>query len=211
MKKLILLLMVLAVWANAKAQEFWEEIEVPYAVKDIEFGNNNRIFIGTEYGVFYSENSGTTWINILPDDVNDISISPNGKIYALSSQYIKVSSDLGTTWTESSHPALGEIFCLSGEDTVFIVGQTFSQTGVSFSHDGGQSWNTSSIYPSDYECGITDIEATPNGVYASISTFSTPPTDTMPYGIHKSVDGGLTWENVAFANYGVCGIASEER
>lgn len=99
--------------------------------------------LGNEYGVFYSSDSGTSWVNLgLPFVIVLATAYDNGTIYIYGSENtVAYTSNLGQTWSYSTRAAPGTS---STDNEFYVSGNTFTKAlgshKIAVSLDRGASW-----------------------------------------------------------------------
>ncbi len=149
-------------------------------------GNNNVLFIGSDYGVFRSINSGNNWekmSNGMPNNINSASIAVYDSIVVVTNgtSGIYRSDDLGDSWTYNSVPDLfsGKAVSVSA-DGVFYLGSG-SVNKLFKSEDLGLTWLQ--LNNPLYNSAVNSIGIEGNFIYCGLSN----------NGVIMSSDGGETW------------------
>ena len=143
----------------------WEEINESMTVGfiwSIVVDSSNTIYVGTEQGVYYSNDEGANWVHTSLDDkdVRALGIDPNGNLYAGTwGLGVYKSTDGGATWTEANSgldsKAVSALVVDSNSD--IYVG-TFGG-GVYRSVDDGESWSQLDVgYPYIWSLGVTSYK-----------------------------------------------------
>jgi len=196
----IAILIVLFFTSSTHAQ--WQQLTsleggIVYCAESTPSG----LFAGTTGGIYFSADSGVTWIvrnNGLPTKYSPISClaSYGNDIYAGCDGGIFISSDDGLTWTSlNSNIGNLNISSIAVSGTNIYCG---TDSGVNFglyhSSDSGVSWSkitAPGAPPSVVKC----VEIAGNYVFAGAGT-----------GIHVSPDNGVTWSNFLTSNVNVTSI-----
>lgn len=99
--------------------------------------NQNKLLLGTDEGLFISEDSGETWkMSSMNKSVFSIVVNSANDIYVGTYQNgVYLSKDFGTTWESLN---LNFRYLAIEEEDNIIFGWN---PGLSFSNDGGNSWN----------------------------------------------------------------------
>lgn len=151
------------------------------------------VFVGTDIGIYRSQDSGKSWKQInqglFNQDIRTISIHPNYSktIYVGTGRGIFKSEDEGDNWIEwfdetsgLTHPQVNDIFIHPKEpDTIFAA----TEGGIFKSQDAGDSWEE--IYQNNSVLQIEFSAKNPDVIYAVTAK-----------GIIRSKNGGKNWEEV---------------
>lgn len=148
---------------------------------------NGNLFAASRIDVFTSTNNGTIWSSkgVTSTPINSLAIDQVGRIYLGTTDGIYLSTDLGENWTKSGlvNNWVNYIdFSVSGD--VF----TATSNGVYYSEDNGSSWSLSGLI----NFWISFIYVETGGIlYAG----------TSGSGIFRSLDGGLSWNQITEGLY----------
>lgn len=181
-----------AVWASIEWQEISRGIINVRAVL-VEPDNNNVIFIGTDKGVYKSEDGGASWRNTLSvrgdkREVNFLLVDPADKnyLYTATGGGLFYSRDKGTTWKRIFKGKNSSEFECSAVAVLPSGIYLGTMQGLFLSKDRGRSWQkqtgkigNSRVFNIAYNFNE------PNYVYVSCVD-----------GIFKSADSGKTWERI---------------
>ncbi len=141
---------------------------------DVDIHHDNNIYIGSASGgVWYSDNSGTTWRPIF-DDQENLSI--------------------GSIKINQKNP--DEIWVGTGEGNPrnsMNMGK-----GIYKSIDGGKSWKNMGLQNTKVIHRITIDPMDGNVVYAA--AMGNPWVPNEDRGVFKTTDGGKTWKKILFVN-----------
>ncbi len=143
--------------------------------------SGNNLFMGTQYGVYYSSDGGENWQNVglNTSTVMAIAVQGNTVVAGLSDHAIYKSIDNGTTWTkifsEIAAPFIMDILIV---DNVIYTCET---EVVYISKDLGATWQKTK--PADY-VQFTRLAYSKNTVFA----YGPGPL------LFRSIDQGATWE-----------------
>ncbi len=145
--------------------------------------NNGTIYAGTEQGLFYSNNNGSTWqlTSLIGSDVRAITKDNSGNLYAgLFGQGVYKSTDNGSTWIllNNGLTSLAIHSIIVNQANEIFIGTIGG--GVYSSNDGGANWTQK---PIGYNF-VWSLVCASNGVlYAG----------TYGNGVYRSTDNGNTW------------------
>ncbi len=175
----------------------WESIWTDRIVYTLASDANNRLFAGTDKGVFRSFDNGDHWSfstsNVLTDLLVDhLVINSNGVLFAASSQMFR-SNDNGRRWmpinTGLPHQAPviflsidvdGELFvCTHGEPLFGATDSLFR------SQDNGDHWTS-------IKTGLANTEIRAFAINSAGHLF----IGTLGAGILRSTDGGDAWSPI---------------
>jgi hypothetical protein len=167
----------------AYSQDFWEQLYFPDSVhiKCLATNNQGHIFVGVGYdneigGVYRSMNNAQTWELVLDNaqhGVYSIAINEDGNIYVGKNGFVPfvVSYNNGDAWEEIALPGDGnmmEIRC-SGPDTIYVSRWQVEGAFISFSFNGGETWDYSYVTNHHNEY-VSDIELSRTGeIFVSTS------------------------------------------
>lgn len=186
--KYIFLILITLLHYKVEAQHIWAEIITPDSVElyTFTFDTVGNLYIGTNKGVYFSNNY-YQWQYLGPDDfVSYIFINDNNTIYAGMNELYR-SNDNGLTWDSIFYYSQGGITSIyTIGDSIICVG---TWGGIYRSADGGQTWhNVLFAYNSEV---FKAIVANNEGVLFAGSTNFTG--DYSPGGVYRSDDNGETW------------------
>ena len=117
--KYIILILIIITQLTSKAQYNWEEVITPDTVElyRFTFDTTGNLYIGTNKGVYFSENDNQ-WQYLGPNDfASYIYINDNNTIYAGMNELYR-SYDNGTTWDSIFYYII-----LKEESQVFILSE----------------------------------------------------------------------------------------
>jgi choice-of-anchor A domain-containing protein/uncharacterized repeat protein (TIGR01451 family)/TQXA domain-containing protein len=149
-----------------------------------------NIYVGTEQGLFFSNDNGSTWTltSLTGYDVRGIAVAPDGDVYAGTwGTGVFKSTDGGSTWTDVSNGldilAINDLVInSSGDIFVATVGG-----GIYKSTDGGSNWSQLNVgYAYIWTLAITSNDEIYAGTYGD--------------GVYYSDDNGASWYK---SNYGL--------
>jgi len=149
---------------------------------DIIVDGNGKLYAGTENGIYYSINNGTTWQGpvLNGNDVRALGIDGFGNIYAGTWGNGVYKSTDGTTWTQMNS-GLGAlaVHALAIDVNSVIYAGTYGG-GVYKSVDFGDTWEQTGLsYNYVWALGITSSGHLFAGTYGG--------------GVYSSEDGGSSW------------------
>ncbi|NPD45302.1 MULTISPECIES: T9SS type A sorting domain-containing protein [unclassified Lentimicrobium] len=212
--KSFFLFFLLVMELHSFAQDFWEQLYFPdtVSIKCISTNNQGHIFIGTgattEIGALYrSIDNAQTWETMFNNgslSISCIDINENGKIFLGKNgpESIVMSEDNGQTWEVADLPDVSfgnvmKIFCI-GNDTIYVSLWGGNGSLITFSFDGGNSWEHTYIN-SESNAYASDIDMTSSGeLYVS-----TIGMNNNTGGVYKSIDGGYSWDFTGLFNHQV--------
>jgi len=151
---------------------------LPYAI-------SNRIYLGTYFGFFTSDDDGRHWrkSDTMPVSSSAKAIfATDSKIYMGFDEGLFVSADQGQLWEQSSqlkNNPINSIFVLN--NTQVYVGT--QDHGLYISLDGGDSWTQKTIADGLGSNNVVSVYVAAGTIYAG--------TDVA--GLSISADGGKTW------------------
>ena len=156
--------------------------------------NHSKIYLGTQGdGIFYSENAGGNWVNILSKgNVYDLVLDSknSGVVYTSLGKNLYKSIDLGENWEsiylEERSKILITSLAIDPVNNLLIYFGT-SAGEVYKTLDGGESWQL--ILEDEEDDAIKKIMVNPKNtrrIYVATAT----------QGIYKSFDKGNGWQNL---------------
>jgi photosystem II stability/assembly factor-like uncharacterized protein len=117
---------------------------------------------------------------------------------AIFSPYVLKSSDAGETWKQYNPFAGGDnaVDAIAGHPTNSDIIYLGMEGRVMMTADGGTNWTTvTSPDPSMYTFGMAIRPWLPLKLYAAGASFTPDPRGVV---FHQSVDGGLSWQAIAY-------------
>lgn len=144
------------------------------------------------FGIYRSGDGGATWTKVttgeFPGDVMTIAASRDGRLYAASmSGGVLRSDDGGGTFRKMGNVVGAmSIASAASDPNVVFVG---TQSGLFYSADGGQVWQTRSL-PSGGAVMVTAVSST-NPLDVSIVVVDNQGTGR----VYRSADGGESWRS----------------
>ena len=159
------------------------------------------IFIGTDRGIFKTDNSGKTWKHVYAGGLVGHLAESNDVLVSTSMRRIIRSTDNGENWA----PAISEdgvAFDIKPINDGFVAITSTSESGtrrLSTSYDGGKTWQ--SIHSNLQDKVVIDSIWRTWDDRPRLQAFQTSITQvgenffcTHPDGIFKSLDNGKTWK-----------------
>jgi ligand-binding sensor domain-containing protein len=161
---IIFLAGVLAVFADCKAQGFWQSLHGPfmgYVSNPVVNPLNGYMFVSDEnFGIHRSTDNGHTWVHVTDKftSVTRLAMDSSGNIFATVDKAIFKSTDNGITW-DSIYNALFAILSIGISKQSFVYlglgnviyneknGYTSCEGMVVRSTDDGVSWETMDSLP----------------------------------------------------------------
>ena len=212
MKRVLVILIAAAVlisWSKVVSAEVsWQEVSRGVVnVNTVLTTKEERvIFIGTDKGVYKSEDAGGDWRSVLSirgdnKRINLLISDPNQKsLYAATGDGLFLSNNLGSNWKRVFR---GKNY-FENECTSFaILPHGFylgTRQGLFVSRDRGRSWQRETGKIGNAKIlNIAYSDAQPNYVYVA-----------SVYGVFKTQDAGKSWDRVFFSNPSENGIEKEE-
>jgi len=165
--------------ADQRSVATWESVgpnNIGGRITDLAYHPNDPsiIYAGSAVGgIFKSEDSGITW-NPIFDDANSASI--------------------GNIAIATSNPDI--IYAGTGEANGSATSGAFFGDGIYKSIDGGNTWQQSGLQNSQHIGRVVVDAANPDRVYVAAAGLLYGKSDDK--GLYRTLDGGLTWENVLF-------------
>ncbi len=205
-RAIFLLLVLIASYCNA--QDFWTKIELPdnnLSVNTVAIDSNNRLFLGTNHGVYFSDDLGQNFIKTeLEITVKGMAINERDELFVFDVGELYYSNDLGQNWEIISElPSIMHVSYYAKGDTVIIGGWDI----IYKSDDKGATWKRCFWGgPGDY---IPCIKESSNGMlFAGLISFFPA---NMKSGIICSTDGGNTWARSGLEDIRVNAIAQNSK
>ncbi len=168
--------------------EFWTRTNGPFGgpVQGLAVSQSGRLFAATYAGVFYSDDSGDSWIYSGENTriANSICITPQGILFVRRGASLSRSTDDGESWQLLPH--IGFTSVATTQTGVLFAG---SYEGVLRSTDNGDSW-----LPSNN--GIADLavnSVTINAIDHIFAGTGSEESQSVFGGVYRSTDGGDSW------------------
>ena len=141
---------------------------------------DNQVFIGTDSGIFKLHKKNKTWSPLF-ENVQVLSICElDNKLIAGTSRGTLISNDKGNNWNWINQAGAIHYTHIVDDKIVemYISGDVF------LSDNFGKTWKEANYFP---KAGSYVYESIQTGAYLILSN---------NYGIHRSADGGKTWEHI---------------
>ena len=202
MKKNILILLFALTTSLCFCQDFWTKLDMPEGLKisSVATDSMNRIYLGTNKGIYSSTDLGDSFSFIGPDNsFKKIYIDADDRLFATNSDEMYYSDNFGEDWsTVVEFPSI-MVVSLYAKGSILIVG---GGDGIHKSEDMGITWENVLDYGDI--CYIESIMQSSSGIlFAGINSF-------MDYiiesGIICSKDNGNTWERTGLEGNRVSSI-----
>ena len=169
----------------------WEKIPSPSGGEVLTFHvDHNRVYAGTNNGIYKSEDKGLTWSNVSPDLYNkriqSIATYGDSMVFALTNFEFFSSMDQGKTWNVNGEDFPGQYFQKIAVDT---HGNIFLGCRVNFfrSTNVGHTWSL--IKDSLHGYTNADCMTVNNSGLVFL---------TSGYNMFQSNNFGITWKTVQF-------------
>ncbi len=205
-KTLILTYFLITVFTlNSKAQDFWELVNIPDSIelKDFTVDTNGIVFLGSNLGVYKSEDNGEIWEYCNFNKITtDLLIAPDNSVYIIGintpNAALYRSTDIGITWemVNPGHLPVVGLFTTSSYLMFYTTGG-----GIFKSVDSGYIW-TQVLSTVNTEV-FNDIIEKDSFLFAGSTHFMS----STGGGVYRSSDNGDTWEHVSMAGHGVSSFA----
>jgi hypothetical protein len=157
--------------------------------------DGNRVFAGTQYyGVYFSKDNGTGWIQTSLNDRDVEALAVSGtNIYAGTWNGLYKSTDNGTSWTLIAMNN-NNVNTLAVKGAYVYAGSGSAPAyGLYMSSDNGASWVQTSLN----NRSVSSIAVAGNNIFAG----------TADYGVYFSADNGLTWSQTSLNNRSIYSLA----
>jgi len=190
-------------------------------VQKIAITSQGTVIATTRSGTFRSTDGGISWTDVQSGRMGDIEIASDDDIYITqgmgsNSGAIFKSTDDGVSWTDIT-PASGRRMEItsapSNPDVLFAVADGGSGgTDVAWfkkSIDGGTTW-TDIVIPNyvSQDCSISSDHFTRGQAFFDLVLAIHPTNENIVIAggidLHKSVDGGATWEGISYWTGSFC-------
>lgn len=205
------------IWTTKDAGKTWNQLtstknngNFTY-VQKIVINQNNRIFVATNGGLFFSDNKGLSWTKKLNGFFSDIEIASNNDLYAsvgkiFNQGKLYKSANGGNNWSEISIPFTVnayriELACApSNPNVLYVIGANSERNIAGFfrSDNGGNSWTSLAIpkYTNDNKIHFTRNQAWYNLI---LGVHPNNANTVFAGGIdfHRSTNGGNTWSTIS--------------
>ena len=195
MKKKVFTIFILVMCSTVSFSQSWYRIEnlgdnFPLSISIYSLvSNSNVVLVGSDYGIFRSEDDGANWTNPLPDYhlVSGMAICNNGYLFASVAQPsdsgVFRSVDGGVSWSANNTSLTDKLFysiAVNSNDQVFAG----SHGCVYRTSDYGNTWTALS---SGLDTGYVNALAinAAGDIFAGIGG-----------SVYKSSDNGATWSSL---------------
>jgi len=170
----------------------WQFYEIEYGTWGVRalMLDEEIIFAGTNWGIYKSVDWGESWEKLVTIYKNCLALEkldPN-TIFAGCSEYLLRSTNNGIGWDTclilNQNTLINSILAVS-DSLIYLAATSFSSNdgGLYASYDGGDNWTRIGLI-------MYNIQS------LAISPFNELYAGCWYSGLHKSVDSGLTWENI---------------
>jgi PKD repeat protein len=189
-------------------------------IQKIIVTSTSRLIVSTSEGLFYSNNQGNTWTQVLTGFFGDIELCSNGVLFASQGERyvggtVYRSTDNGANWTDlaiTTETTQRTELASAPSDPNIIYAVSADGGYVSWfkkSIDGGDNWSDITIpMYLNQNCSVSEDDYTRGQAWYDLILKVHPDNPDMVYagGIdwHKTTDGGQTWEPVSYWT-GACG------
>ena len=163
----------------------------------IDPANRNRVYAGSDWGVFLSTDGGLSWTSLpsAPGYVGELVIDPlsSSNVYAITSNGLFKSGDAGNSWSAVGPAGAGYATSLTLDPLTPSTVVAARQAGVFKSTDGGASWSGSLLANSLYD--LVFSSASPSVIVGveRIQASWYYPADSLFF---RSTDQAATWTGV---------------
>ncbi len=195
----------------------WQALPAPdgFSIKAIAaspaFAADRILFVGTQAGLYRSDDAGLHWTSLGAGATNALKIVPSPAYPSDQTLFVLIdtvappgrrvlrSIDAGASWQMIwESPAMHDLVVSPGfasDGTLFLGGAPFGQPQVLRSIDSGDTWLPTAGQPDELDVYLLAISPD----YAADQTLF-----AAGYGaLHRSTDGGATWQalNASAPNY----------
>ena len=177
-------------------QSFWSKVD-SFSVTDFAFHPNGTIFgalsnlSSQPKGVLRSTDNGSSWVTVLPSQIEKLGVDPQGEIFAADYFTVYRSRDNGDTWGAINTPFLGgntfmTAFRIDASGGLFLgVG---NPARIFFSGDHGATWTAHNLRRKDG--AVYDILTVNGTVYAATDQTLCRSRNMMRTWIYYALSGG---------------------
>lgn len=161
--------------------------------------NPDRLFVAdSNAGVYVSENRGSTWelqrdglaISSYTPDVHLVEASPSDGTVVAGGHGLHTYNAGDGTWTEltsTSNLQFNEVSINPvNSDNIVAAYYDYGSSGLMITTDGGSSWNSPADLDGETVFSIAFAPSNPDTIFAGV----------YKGGVYRSVDGGLSWDEV---------------
>ncbi|HWF43152.1 MAG TPA: T9SS type A sorting domain-containing protein [Candidatus Kapabacteria bacterium] len=198
----------------------WTSILTGLNFWNVRFNGSAQIIhaAGKDDGKFYtSTDAGGSWRSVsFSAQSGRFALSRNGSIYLFSSDvfnastraWINVSSDYGVTWSANSAYVDGDSYTIAVDscdaNRWYITNEDYVSTNdnrsqIFVTSDGGASWQPTDSHNVPYYSG--SFSSTSRVLYAG-TTDDRAATFTVSREVRRSVDKGVTWQDIGGPSVG---------
>jgi len=153
----------------------------------VEYSQNKKILVGTDSGIFKSDDYGATWTSVLDGHVRMFSEDEKMPqvIFAGTSNGVYKSKDYGAHWSRVfySETTIYSIAIDSGKGIVYVA----TKKGLYKSYDLGEKWVKTPLSISVYSVAVNPVNT--SIIFAGCAGK-----------IYKSADGGAHWTKIESDN-----------
>jgi photosystem II stability/assembly factor-like uncharacterized protein len=176
---------------------------------------DNKIFAGTIYGLYVSDNDGINWnpvtIGSINSTINCLAVQDND-LYAGTNEGLYVSTNYGGSWQKlNTGLEKNSIYSLLFKDRYLITGTSI---GLLFSMNKGQTWQRPNGIMGDrmWHIGINHLFQVDQKLFAGSSAHLADDFATSGFshnGIYLSTNNGLDWVciNNGLTNKAILGLS----
>ena len=152
--------------------------------------NGQKVVIGTNVGLVYSADQGSTWSSIWSGDATGVTISGNGSVIMVGERNTAIhkSTNAGGSWTTVNGTAQNWSnveLSTDGSSALAVATRGGSFGGAFFTHDGGATWTDAGLNSTFADNQFATGAMSPDGNTMIASSYYSHP--------RISFDGGATW------------------
>ena len=139
--------------------------------------NGNDIYIGTDNGLFYSNDDGVNWVKLTTNKVYSVATKGNALIIGIFNAVL-LSNDRGITWTTVGNVRIAPTF-LTFRDTAILAG---SSEGLFLSTSTNAQAQWVAMNNNLFSQGINSVAVIGTKIFV-----------TTPFKVYLSTDNGNSW------------------